>query len=95
MGLLQKEGVHSHMDHLLALIDLCQREKFDRVFHHVITDGRDAFPTKSLEYLNELVLEIKRVGFDDSHDIRRYYAMDRDGRWDRTKVYTRLLMNIR
>jgi 2,3-bisphosphoglycerate-independent phosphoglycerate mutase len=86
MGLLQKEGVHSHMDHLLALIDLCQREKFDRVFHHVVTDGRDAFPTRSLEYLNELVLEIKKVGFGRIATISgRYYAMDRDRRWDRTK----------
>ncbi len=80
IGLLQKEGVHSHIDHLLALIELCKREKFGNFFIHIITDGRDAPPTRGKEYLKELSDQDKIVTLSG-----RYYAMDRDKRWDRTK----------
>lgn len=83
IGLLQKEGVHSHMDHLLALLELCKRDNFKKVLIHIITDGRDAPPTKGKEYLKELIA----LGFGEIVTISgRYYAMDRDKRWERTKI---------
>jgi len=86
IGLLQKEGVHSHINHLFALLDLCKKERFKKVYIHVITDGRDARIDKGKEYLKELVLKIKKIGFGEIVTISgRYYAMDRDRRWDRTK----------
>lgn len=85
-GLLQKEGVHAHMKHLFALLDLCKREKFHDVFVHVITDGRDAPVRNAVVYLKELLEKMERVGVGEVATISgRYYAMDRDKRWERTK----------
>ncbi len=85
-GLMQKEGVHAHMDHLYALLELCKRENFKDVFLHVITDGRDAPVNKGVEYLEELQEKLNRIGVGEIVTISgRYYAMDRDKRWDRTK----------
>ena len=86
MGLLQKEGVHSHINHLFALLDLCKKEKLKKVYIHVITDGRDAPVKNGKKYLKELVKKIKELGFGEIVTISgRYYAMDRDNRWERTK----------
>jgi 2,3-bisphosphoglycerate-independent phosphoglycerate mutase len=85
-GLLQKEGVHAHTSHLYALLDLCKKEKFKDVFIHVITDGRDSPVNKSKEYLGDLEKKIKKVGLGEIVSMSgRYYAMDRDNRWERTK----------
>lgn len=86
LGLLQKEGVHSHIDHLYALLDLCKKEKFKNVFIHIITDGRDAPINNSEKHIKSLLLKIKKIGFGQVVTLSgRYYAMDRDKRWERTK----------
>ena len=86
IGLVQEEGVHSHLNHLLALIDLCKQQKFRDVKIHVITDGRDAPVTKSLEYIAKINKKLKEVGFGEISTISgRFYSMDRDKRWERTR----------
>lgn len=86
IGLLQKEGVHSHMDHLFALLDFCRKKSFKSVFIHVITDGRDAPVRKGKSYLKELVEKMNSLGLGEVVTVcGRYYAMDRDKRWTRTK----------
>ncbi len=86
IGLLQKEGVHAHINHLFALLDLCKKEKFEKVFIHVITDGRDSAVDKGVKYLQELENKIKKTGIGETATLcGRYYAMDRDKRWQRTK----------
>lgn len=86
IGLLQKEGVHAHINHCLALLDLCKKEKFKKVFIHVISDGRDAPVNNTIKNLKLLKKKIKETGIGTIATISgRYYAMDRDKRWDRTK----------
>lgn len=88
MGLVSKGGVHSHFKHLLALIDLAKKEGLKKVYIHVITDGRDVSPDASLEDVKELEDYLKKVGVGKIADISgRYYAMDRDKRWERIKKY--------
>ena len=77
MGLVSDGGVHSHIDHLLALIELARREGVEHVHVHAFTDGRDVSPTSGAGFL-ERVPNVATV-------CGRYYAMDRDRRWDRTK----------
>lgn len=92
MGLVGASGVHSSMEHLYALIDLARRNEFNRLFIHVFTDGRDSSPTSAKIYLSELkrVLEKTHVGHIASI-MGRYWAMDRDFRWERTeKAYLAL-----
>ncbi|MBN2885046.1 2,3-bisphosphoglycerate-independent phosphoglycerate mutase [Patescibacteria group bacterium] len=87
IGLLQDQGVHAHIKHLFALLDLCQKNKFKDVYIHVITDGRDAPVTESLKHLKALNAKLKSLGFGQIVTISgRYYAMDRDKRWTRTKA---------
>ncbi|MFH1590248.1 MAG: 2,3-bisphosphoglycerate-independent phosphoglycerate mutase [archaeon] len=86
MGLLQVEGVHSHIDHLFALLDLCKKKNFKRVVVHVFTDGRDAPVNNSLKHVKKLLNKFKEIGFGEIVTVSgRYYSMDRDKRWDRTK----------
>jgi 2,3-bisphosphoglycerate-independent phosphoglycerate mutase len=86
IGLLQTEGVHAHQDHLFALLDLCKQQNFQNVLIHVITDGRDAPVTDSIKHIADLDKKIKEVGFGKIATVSgRYYAMDRDKRWERTK----------
>jgi len=86
IGLLQKEGVHAHINHCLALLDLCKIEKFKNVFIHVISDGRDAPVNNTIKNLKLLKKKIKETGSGTIVTISgRYYTMDRDKRWDRTK----------
>jgi 2,3-bisphosphoglycerate-independent phosphoglycerate mutase len=87
MILLQKEGVHSHLNHLFVFLDLCKKENFKDVFIHLITDGRDSPVNKSLKYVELLNKKLKSLGFGIIATISgRYYAMDRNKNWDRTKV---------
>lgn len=86
IGLLQVEGVHSHINHLLALLDICRVHDFEDVLVHVITDGRDAPVTDSLKHVKDLLDKFSVIGFGKIATVSgRYYAMDRDNRWDRTK----------
>ena len=86
IGLLQVEGVHAHIDHLFALLDLCKKQKFYDVYVHVITDGRDSPITDSLKHVKTLNTKLKELGFGKIATVSgRYYTMDRDKRWERTK----------
>jgi 2,3-bisphosphoglycerate-independent phosphoglycerate mutase len=86
IGLLQVEGVHAHIDHLFALLDLCKKQKFMDVYIHVITDGRDAPVTDSLKHVKALNAKLKKLSFGKIATVSgRYYTMDRDKRWERTK----------
>ncbi len=87
IGLLQDQGVHSHIKHLFALLDLCARKNFKNVLIHAITDGRDAPTTESLKHLRALEKKIRSLGFGKIATVSgRYYAMDRDKRWNRTRA---------
>ncbi len=86
IGLLQVEGVHAHIDHLFALLDLCKKQNFKDVYVHVVTDGRDAPVTNSLKHVKKLLEKFKEIGFGKIGTLSgRYYTMDRDKRWNRTK----------
>jgi 2,3-bisphosphoglycerate-independent phosphoglycerate mutase len=86
IGLLQVEGVHAHINHLFALLDLCKKEKFTDVCIHVITDGRDAPVNASQKHVKALNNKLKKLGFGKIATVSgRYYTMDRDKRWERTK----------
>lgn len=92
LGLLGVGGVHSSAEHLYALIRYFGSQKFERLFLHVITDGRDSPPTASASYINSLRNVIKKEGVGTIASLMgRYWAMDRDRRWDRTqKAYEAL-----
>jgi 2,3-bisphosphoglycerate-independent phosphoglycerate mutase len=94
IGLLQTEGVHAHITHLFALLDLCQKQNFKNVYIHVITDGRDAPVTESLKNLSSLNKKLKALGFGKIATVTgRYYTMDRDKRWERTKTAYDCIVN--
>ncbi len=85
MGLVSDGGVHSHIDHLEALIRLCQRHQVLPQLH-MITDGRDTAPQAALSYLPRLEALLQESGGRIGTVSGRYYAMDRDQRWDRVKM---------
>ena len=88
IGLVSKGGVHSHFDHLLALIKLMADEGVEKTYIHAITDGRDVSPHASIDDIKELQDEIEKIGNGKIATISgRYYAMDRDNRWERSKKY--------
>jgi 2,3-bisphosphoglycerate-independent phosphoglycerate mutase len=87
MGLLSDAGVHSTMAHIEALVQMAGRQGMDRVFIHAYTDGRDTQPTSGIEYVKELEAFLAGEGRGTIATVSgRYYAMDRDKRWDRVKV---------
>jgi 2,3-bisphosphoglycerate-independent phosphoglycerate mutase len=93
VGLLSDGGVHSHQRHLYALLELAARRGLTRVYVHAITDGRDASPAGARRYLPQLqqVFDRARAG-RLATIVGRYYAMDRDTRWERTeKAYNALV----
>jgi 2,3-bisphosphoglycerate-independent phosphoglycerate mutase len=86
LGLCSDGKVHSDIEHLFALLDLCRRHEFpgDKVYIHVITDGRDTPPKSALTYIERLESKIRQIGIGHiATVIGRYYAMDRDHRWGR------------
>ena len=86
-GLLSDGGVHSHERHLFALLELARREGLRRVFVHAFLDGRDTPPSSAAIYLDRLEAEMSGRGVGAIATISgRYYAMDRDKRWDRVKA---------
>lgn len=86
MGLLSDGGVHSHINHLFALLDLAARFKLRDVFVHAFLDGRDVPPDNAKEYFESLGRKLNDLGFGAVATVMgRYYAMDRDRRWDRTE----------
>lgn len=86
LGLVSPGGVHSHMDHAVALAELARRRGLDRVFVHAFTDGRDEPPMSGAGYMSAFIEELDNVGAGRVVSVSgRYYAMDRDRRWDRTQ----------
>ena len=84
MGLLSDGGVHSHIDHLFALLDLAKAQGLEQVYIHVFLDGRDVSPTSGLGYVRQLQAKLQTLGVGQIADVMgRYYAMDRDQRWNR------------
>lgn len=85
MGLFGPGGVHSHQDHLHALMELARRQGLTRVYIHLLLDGRDVLPRSALGFLDALEAEIARLGIGEIATVSgRYYGMDRDKRWERT-----------
>ena len=94
MGLLSDGGVHSHINHIKALLKLCKKEDFFNVYFHIFTDGRDTFKESSISYIDDLNNEINELGIGKICTISgRYYAMDRDKRWDRLKKCYDVIVN--
>ena len=86
MGLCSDGGVHSHIDHLLGLLDLAKLQGISEVCVHVITDGRDTNVTDAIKYVTTIEEHIDKIGVGKIATIcGRYFAMDRDHRWDRTQ----------
>jgi len=84
MGLVSDGGVHSHNTHLYAIIEMAKRMGLDKVFVHCFMDGRDVPPTSGKDYIAELNSEMEKIGLGKIATIEgRYYAMDRDNRWER------------
>jgi 2,3-bisphosphoglycerate-independent phosphoglycerate mutase len=87
MGLVSDGGVHSHINHLLALLKLAEAHGLDNVFVHAFMDGRDTPPTSGKEYIKQLQQKMARIGTGRLATISgRYYAMDRDKRWNRIQI---------
>ena len=87
MGLLSDGGVHSHITHLFGLLELAKREGLEKVYVHCFLDGRDTPPASGKGYVEELQTKMKEIGVGEIATVAgRYYAMDRDNRWDRVEL---------
>lgn len=87
LGLLSPGGVHSHIDHLFGLIDIAKAAGVTELYIHPILDGRDVDPKSAVEYVTMLQAKLNQVGIGEIATISgRYYAMDRDKRWDRVEL---------
>ncbi len=96
MGLFSDGGVHSHINHLKALLDLAKRQGLDQVYIHGFLDGRDTPPASALKYVEEMNEYIDEIGIGKFASISgRYYSMDRDQRWERTRLSYDMLVNGR
>ncbi len=87
LGLLGPGGVHSHWAHLFALLELAKRKSVQRVVYHAFTDGRDTPPESGLGFMQTVLAKMAEIGVGQIGTVSgRYYAMDRDKRWDRIKT---------
>jgi len=93
LGLVSNGGVHSHIDHLKAITDVCKNEKISEVFIHAFTDGRDCDPKSGLGFIKELQEHLNDSVGKIASVSGRYYAMDRDKRWERIKLAYDALVN--
>ena len=92
LGLVSDGGVHSHINHLKALLRMCKLHDVIPAVH-MITDGRDTSPNSALSYLEEINELLEDAGGEIHTVIGRYYAMDRDKRWERTELAWQSLIN--
>ena len=86
MGLVSDGGVHSHINHIKAITSLCKEMNIDNVYVHAFTDGRDTDPKSGLNFLRELQEHLDATTGKIATVTGRYYAMDRDKRWERVKI---------
>src|SRR5438309_11081347 len=94
MGLLSDGGVHSHINHLFALLEMAKQQKVENVFIHCFMDGRDTPPHSGRDYVRQLQQKIRELGVGEiSTLVGRYYAMDRDNRWERVELAYRALVH--
>lgn len=93
LGLVSNGGVHSHINHLKAIIDVCKKENLSNVFIHAFTDGRDCDPKSGLGFIKELQGHLNNSVGKIASVSGRYYAMDRDKRWERIKLAYDALVN--
>ena len=94
MGLLSDGGVHSHIQHLFALLEMAKQQKVERVFVHCFMDGRDTPPHSGRDYVRKLQQKMRELGVGEiATVIGRYYAMDRDNRWERVELAYRAVVH--
>lgn len=93
MGLLSDGGVHSHIEHLFAIVELAKKQGLKNVYVHCFLDGRDVSPTSGVDFAAQLENKLSEIGVGKIATLSgRYYAMDRDNRWERvTKAYNALV----
>ena len=96
MGLLSDGGVHSHIEHLYAILRLANKMGLEKVYVHCFMDGRDVSPTSGLDFVKNLVEKIREIGTGAIATVMgRYYAMDRDNRWERvSKAYDAIVNGV-
>ena len=93
-GLLSDGGVHSHNTHLYGLLEMARREGIEKVYVHCFLDGRDTAPTSGKGFVEELVSKMEEIGVGEIASVTgRYYAMDRDNRWDRVEAAYNAIAN--
>jgi len=93
MGLLSDGGVHSHINHLYALLEMAKKHGLDKVYVHAILDGRDVPPRSALQYIDALEDKFKELGIGKIATVSgRYYTMDRDKRWERIEKSYRAMV---
>jgi 2,3-bisphosphoglycerate-independent phosphoglycerate mutase len=94
MGLLSDGGVHSHINHLFALLRIAREAKVERVFIHCFMDGRDTPPNSGIDYIRQLEPKLREYGVGQIATVSgRYYAMDRDNRWERVERAYRAIVH--
>ena len=87
LGIVSDGAVHGHVDHLLALLELCKKEDFNRVYIHAILDGRDTTPMEAPKHIKRVKDKINELGIGEIITIQgRYYLMNRDRNWNLTKI---------
>lgn len=92
IGLVSDGGVHSHLDHLKGICSILGSQNFDNFFVHAFTDGRDTDPRGGADYVRDLEKHLQKTGGKIASIVGRYYAMDRDKRWERVKLAYDLLV---
>ena len=94
LGLLSDGGVHSHIHHLFALLEMAKQRKVEKVFVHCFLDGRDTPPNSGRDYVRQLQQKMRELGVGEIATlVGRYYAMDRDNRWERVELAYRALVH--
>ncbi|MBS1599739.1 MAG: 2,3-bisphosphoglycerate-independent phosphoglycerate mutase [Bacteroidetes bacterium] len=93
IGLVSDGGVHSHINHLKAIVDICKDQGLHEVYIHAFTDGRDTDPKSGLAFMKDLEDHLKKSVGQIASVSGRYYAMDRDKRWERVKLAYDALVN--
>src|ERR1700751_2983546 len=93
LGLLSDGGVHSHIQHLFALLEMAKQQKVENVFVHCFMDGRDTPPASGREFVRQLQQKMRELGVGEIATlVGRYYAMDRDNRWELVELAYRALV---
>src|SRR5580765_6947614 len=94
LGLLSDGGVHSHIQHLFALLEMAKQQRVENVFVHCFMDGRDTPPHSGRDYVRQLQQKMRELGVGEIATLTgRYYAMDRDNRWERVELAYRALVH--